>query len=79
MIDQRNNIGALVVRRCRAKGVDVGRPPGKAMRQARNMFPGTAKTDPHRRRGDRLRGRRAISRSYLLDKTTVSYGIARRG
>lgn len=45
VVDQKNNIGALVVRRCRAAGVDVGYLPGKAMKQARDMFPGTAKTD----------------------------------
>ena len=45
VVDQKNNIGSLVVRRCRAKGVDVGYLPGKAMKQARDMFPGTAKTD----------------------------------
>jgi transposase len=45
VVDQKNNIGALVVRRCRARGVDVGYLPGKAMKKARDMFPGTAKTD----------------------------------
>lgn len=45
VVDQKNNIGSLVVRRCRAAGTDVGYLPGKAMRQARDMFPGTAKTD----------------------------------
>lgn len=45
VVDQKNNIGSLVVRRCRAAGVDVGYLPGKAMKQARDMFPGTAKTD----------------------------------
>ena len=45
VVDQKNNIGALVVRRCRAAGTDVGYLPGKAMKQARDMFPGTAKTD----------------------------------
>ena len=45
VVDQKNNIGSLVVRRCRAAGVDVGYLPGKSMKQARDMFPGTAKTD----------------------------------
>lgn len=45
VVDQKNNIGSLVVRRCRAAGVDVGYLPGKAMKQARDLFPGTAKTD----------------------------------
>ena len=45
VVDQKNNIGSLVVRRCRARGVDVGYMPGKSMKQARDMFPGTAKTD----------------------------------
>lgn len=45
VVDQKNNIGSLVVRRCRAAGVDVGYLPGKAMKRARDMFPGTAKTD----------------------------------
>lgn len=45
VVDQKNNIGALVVRRCRARGVDVGYMPGKTMKKARDMFPGTAKTD----------------------------------
>jgi transposase len=45
VVDQKNNIGALVAERCRARGVDVGYLPGKATRKARDMFPGTAKTD----------------------------------
>ncbi len=45
VVDQKNNIGSLVVRRCRARGVDVGYMPGKSMKQARDMFPGTAKND----------------------------------
>ena len=45
VVDQRNNIGALVVRRCRARGVDVGYMTGLAMKKARDMWPGTAKTD----------------------------------
>lgn len=45
VVDQKNNIGSLVVRRCRARGVDVGHVPGRTTGQARDMFPGTAKTD----------------------------------
>lgn len=45
VVDQKNNIGSLVVRRCRAKGVDVGYLPGKSMKYAREMLPGTAKND----------------------------------
>jgi hypothetical protein len=45
IVDQKNNIGSLIVRRCRAKGIDVGYLPGKAMKYAREMFPGTAKND----------------------------------
>lgn len=45
VVDQKSNIGSLVVRRCRARGVDVGHVPGRATGQARDMFPGTAKTD----------------------------------
>ena len=45
VVDQKNNIGSLVVRRCRARGVDVGYMPGRTMKQARDMFPGTAKND----------------------------------
>lgn len=45
VVDQKNNIGALVVRRRRARGVDAGHLPGRAMKQARDMLPGTAKTD----------------------------------
>lgn len=45
VVDQKNNVGSLVVRRCRARGVDVGHVPGRTTGQARDMFPGTAKTD----------------------------------
>ena len=45
IVDQKNNIGSLIVRRCRAKGIDVGYLLGKAMKYAREMFPGTAKND----------------------------------
>ena len=45
VVDQKNNIGSLVVRRCRAKGIDVGYLPGKSMKSAREMLPGTAKND----------------------------------
>jgi hypothetical protein len=45
VVDQKNNIGSLVVRRCRVKGIDVGYLPGKSMKSAREMLPGTAKND----------------------------------
>lgn len=45
IIDQKDDVGSLVVRRCRARGIDVGCLPGKAMRHAREMFPGTAEND----------------------------------
>ena len=45
VVDQKNNIGSLVVRRCRARGVDVGYMTGLTMKKARDMWPGTAKTD----------------------------------
>ena len=45
VVDQKNNIGSLVVRLCRERGVDVGYLPGHAMKAARDMLPGTAKTD----------------------------------
>ena len=45
VVDQKNNIGSLVVRRCRARGIDVGYLPGKSMKYAREMLPGTAKND----------------------------------
>ena len=45
VVDQRNSIGSLVVRGCRAKGADVGYLPGRSMRGAREMLPGTAKND----------------------------------
>ena len=43
VVDQKNSIGSLVVRRCRAKGIDAGYLPGKSMKSAREMLPGTAK------------------------------------
>lgn len=45
VVDQKNNIGSLVVRRCRATGTDVGYMTGLTMKKARDMWPGTAKTD----------------------------------
>ena len=45
VVDQKNNIGSLVVRRCRAAGTDVGYMTGLTMKKARDMWPGTAKTD----------------------------------
>lgn len=45
VVDQKNSIGSLVVRRCRAKGIDVGYLPGKSLKGAREMLPGTARND----------------------------------
>ena len=45
IVDQKNNIGSLIVYRWCAKRIDVGYLPGKAMKYAREMFPGTAKND----------------------------------
>jgi hypothetical protein len=45
IVDQKNNIGSLIVYRWCAKRIDVGYLPGKAMKYARKMFPGTAKSD----------------------------------
>lgn len=44
-VDQRNNIGSLVVREARAMGCDVAYLPGLAESQARKMYPGIAKND----------------------------------
>ncbi|OUO45389.1 hypothetical protein B5F79_09800 [Olsenella sp. An285] len=45
VVDQKRNIGALVVARARAAGNPVSYLPGIAMKKARDMFPVTAKTD----------------------------------
>ena len=45
VVDQRRNIGALVLSRARAAGMRVACLPGKAEKRAREMFPATAKTD----------------------------------
>ncbi|MDM8275838.1 IS110 family transposase [Enorma phocaeensis] len=45
VVDQKRNIGALVVARARAAGNPVSHLPGIAMKKARDMFPVTAKTD----------------------------------
>lgn len=45
VVDQKRNIGALVVSRARAAGNPVSYLPGIAMKKARDMFPVTAKTD----------------------------------
>lgn len=45
VVDQKRNIGALVVARARAAGNRVAYLPGIAMKKARGMFPATAKTD----------------------------------
>ena len=44
-VDQRNNIGSLVVREARSMGCDVAYLPGLAESQARKMYPGIAKND----------------------------------
>ena len=45
VVDQKRNIGALVVARARVAGNPVSYLPGIAMKKARDMFPVTAKTD----------------------------------
>lgn len=45
VVDQKRNVGALVVARARAAGNPVAYLPGIAMKKARDMFPATAKTD----------------------------------
>ncbi len=45
VVDQRRNIGSLVLSRARAAGMRVAYLPGKAEKRAREMFPATAKTD----------------------------------
>jgi len=45
IVDQKNNIGSLIVYRWCAKRIDVGYLPRKAMKYAREMFPGTVKND----------------------------------
>ena len=44
-VDQRNNIGSLVVREARSMGCDVAYLPGFAENQARKMYPRLAKND----------------------------------
>jgi len=44
-VDQRNNIGSLVVREARAMGCDVAYLPGHAESRAREMYPRLAKDD----------------------------------
>ncbi|MDN4470366.1 transposase [Gordonibacter sp. RACS_AR68] len=44
-MDQKRNIGTLVLERARAAGMDVAYLPGLSMKRARDMFPGVAKTD----------------------------------
>ena len=44
-VDQRNNIGSLVVREARSMGCDVAYLPGHAECYARKMHPGVAKSD----------------------------------
>lgn len=45
VVDQPRNIGALVLARARAAGMRVAYLPGLAMKRARDMLPGAAKTD----------------------------------
>ena len=45
VVDQRRNIGALVLARAFAHGNPCAYLPGYAEKQARGMFPGVAKTD----------------------------------
>ncbi len=45
VVDQKRNIGALVLERARAAGTDAAYLPGLSMKRARDMFPGVAKTD----------------------------------
>lgn len=45
VVDQKRNIGALVLERARAAGMGVAYLPGLSMKRARDTFPGTAKTD----------------------------------
>ncbi len=46
VVDQKRNIGALVLARARAHGNSCAYLPGYAEKRARDMFPGIAKTDP---------------------------------
>lgn len=45
VVDQKRNIGALVLARAMAAGNPCAYLPGHAEKRARDMFPGTAKTD----------------------------------
>ncbi|MEI3307264.1 MAG: transposase [Eggerthella lenta] len=45
VVDQKRSIGALVLERPRAAGMDVAYLPGLSMKRARDMLPGVAKTD----------------------------------
>lgn len=45
VVDQKRNIEALVLERARASSMEVTYLPGLAMKRARDMFPGAAKTD----------------------------------
>ena len=44
VVGQKDGVGPLVVRGCRARGADVGYLPGRSMRGAREMLPGTARS-----------------------------------
>lgn len=45
IVDQKHNIGSLVLERARAVNMEVAYLPSLAMKRARDMFPGIAKTD----------------------------------
>ena len=45
VVDQKRNIGALVLERARAANMEAAYLPGLSMKRARDMFPGVAKTD----------------------------------
>jgi transposase len=45
VVDQRRNIGTVVIRRARAAGMEVAYITGKREKKARELFPGVAKND----------------------------------
>ena len=45
VVDQKRNIGALVLERARSAGMDVAHLPGLPMKRSRGILPGIAKTD----------------------------------
>ncbi len=66
-VDQRNNIGSLVVREARAMGCDVAYLPGHAESQARRTCPGIAKND----RLDALNYELAAGQQLVVDTGNV--------